>query len=139
MFATAFYGFIDLTEGTFKYACAGHPGPIVEGPDGVSQLNTRRCEKGPGLGLFHGSDYPTLSLPISGIRRIVLFTDGVLEAENQEGEPFFESRLMEIISRNAPADLDHLLDGILSSVLDFSEANHFDDDVCLLGIDLSVT
>jgi sigma-B regulation protein RsbU (phosphoserine phosphatase) len=139
MFATAFYGFIDLTDGTFKYACAGHPGPIVEGPDGVSQLNTLRCEKGPGLGLFHGSDYPTLSLPLSGIRRIVLFTDGVLEAENQEGEPFFESRLMEIISRNAPADLDHLLDGILSSVLDFSEANHFDDDVCLLGIDLSFT
>ena len=35
------------------------------------------------------------------IRRIVLFTDGVLEAENHEGEPFFETRLMEIIGRES--------------------------------------
>ena len=72
------------------------------------------------------------------MRRIVLFTDGVLEAENQQGEPFFEKRLMEIITRNSGNSLEHLLDGILSSVLAFSEAQHFDDDVCLLGIEVPV-
>jgi phosphoserine phosphatase RsbU/P len=77
-------------------------------------------------------------LPLSGIRRIILFTDGVLEAENQQGEPFFENRLMEIITRNSTNSLEHLLDGILSSVLAFSETQHFDDDVCLLGIEVPV-
>ena len=136
MFATAFYGMIDLTAGTFTYSCAGHPGPIIEGPEGVRQIAADRSQKGPGLGLIRGSVYPTSSLPLSEIRRIILFTDGVLEAENQEGEPFFEKRLMEIIKRHSGNSLEHLLDGILSSVLAFSDAQHFDDDVCLLGIEM---
>jgi sigma-B regulation protein RsbU (phosphoserine phosphatase) len=138
MFATAFYGVIDLSAGTFTYSCAGHPGPIIDGPDGVRQIAADRPQKGPGLGLIRGSVYPASTLPLSGIRRVILFTDGVLEAENQQGEPFFENRLMEIIQRHSASSLDHLLDGILSSVLAFSETNHFDDDVCLLGIEVPV-
>jgi len=137
MFATAFYGVIDLSAQTFSYACAGHPGPIIDGSKGVRQISTQRSEKGPGLGLFSGSSYPTLTLPLEEIRRIVLFTDGVLEAENQEGEPFFEKRLMEIIGKHSQDPLDPLLDSILDSVLQFSNTRHFDDDVCLLGIEVS--
>lgn len=137
MFATAFYGVIDIPGGTFSYSCAGHPGPMIDGANGVIQIATDRKQKGPGLGLIQGSTYPTSTLPLSGIQRIVLFTDGVLEAENQNGEPFFEKRLMEIITRNSKNSLEGLLDGILTSVLAFSEARHFDDDVCLLGIEIA--
>jgi len=136
MFATAFYGVIDLAGGTFSYACAGHPGPIIDGADGIRQIATQRSQKGPGLGLIHGSTYSTTGIPLSEIRRIVLFTDGVLEAENRQGEPFFENRLMEIIDRNAAEPVESLLDGILNSVLDFSGDRHFDDDVCLLAIEV---
>ncbi|MEO7100759.1 MAG: SpoIIE family protein phosphatase [Luteolibacter sp.] len=135
MFATAFFGLVDLATGSFKYACAGHPGPIIAGKNGVRQLATQRCEKGPGLGLIRGAVYPTCEIDFDEVDRMVLFTDGVLEAENQEGEPFFEARLMEIVTRNADSPLEGLLDGILSSVLAFSEAQHFDDDVCLLGLE----
>ena len=137
MFATAFYGLIDLSAGTFKYACGGHPGPIIAGRNGVCQLACERSLKGPGLGLIKGATYPTSEIGLSEIDRIVLFTDGVVEAENQRGEPFFENRLMEIIGRESAAPLEVLLDGILSSVLDFSESKHFDDDVCLLGIEMN--
>jgi sigma-B regulation protein RsbU (phosphoserine phosphatase) len=137
MFATAFYGFIDLASNTFSYACAGHPGPIVETMEGVQQLATERSQKGPGLGLIRGSAYPTISLPLDSLKRMILFTDGVIEAENQQGEPFFENRLMEIIARNSGEPLGDMLDGILKSVLDFSKTLHFDDDVCLLGVDIS--
>ncbi|MEO5916483.1 MAG: SpoIIE family protein phosphatase [Luteolibacter sp.] len=137
MFATAFYGLIDLDEGTFRYACAGHPGPIIAGRNGVRQIANERAHKGPGLGLIHGACYPTNEIELSDIRRMILFTDGVLEAENQSGEPFFENRLMEIIRNQSDEPLEQLLDGILSSVLAFSEGQHFDDDVCLLGIEIS--
>ena len=137
MFATAFYGFIDLASNTFSYACAGHPGPIVETMEGVQQLATERSQKGPGLGLIRGSAYPTISLPLDSLKRMILFTDGVIEAENQQGEPFFENRLMEIIARNSGEPLGDMLDGILKSVLDYSKTLHFDDDVCLLGVDIS--
>jgi sigma-B regulation protein RsbU (phosphoserine phosphatase) len=137
MFATAFFGVVDLTSATFRYSCAGHPGPIVCGRSGVYQIARERAHKGPGLGLMRGASYPTNKIPLAEIDRMVLFTDGVLEAENQSGEPFFENRLMEIISRKSGEPLEDLLEGILSSVLAFSESRHFDDDVCLLGIEIN--
>jgi sigma-B regulation protein RsbU (phosphoserine phosphatase) len=137
MFATAFYGVIDLRANTLVYSCAGHPGPVIDGPGGVSQIATERCQRGPGLGLSRDSYYPTTSIPLDSIRRMILFTDGVLEAENQQGEPFFEKRLIEIIANHSGDTLDHLLDDILASVLKFSQAQQFDDDVCLLGIEVS--
>lgn len=135
MFATAFYGVIDLRENTLRYACAGHPGPIIATSTGVHQLATGRKEKGPGLGLFPGSAYPTHELSLQEVRRLILFTDGVLEPENTQGEAFFEERLMELIRNRSEVPLDPLLDDILKSVLEFSNARQFDDDVCLLGID----
>ena len=137
MFATAFYGVIDCAADSFRYACAGHPGPIVGGPDGPRQIATERNQKGPGLGLIRDSAYPTTTLPLSDIRRILLFTDGIIETENQSGEPFSEERLAELVGRNSGNPLDDVLDGILAGALDFAEARHFDDDVCLLGIEVS--
>ncbi len=136
MFATAFFGVIDLTASTLRYSCAGHPGPIVCGKSGVYQIARERTHKGPGLGLIGGATYPTNEIPLAEIDRMVLFTDGVLEAENRSGEPFFENRLMEIIGRKSSEPMEALLDGILSSVLEFSEDQQFDDDVCLLGIEV---
>lgn len=139
MFATAFFGVIKLSAGSFKYSCAGHPGPVIAGKNGVRQIARERSQKGPGLGLMRNAQYPTNEIPLAEIDRMILFTDGVLEAENHSGEPFFENRLMEIIAAKSADPLEHLLDGILDSVLAFSEGQHFDDDVCLLGIDVSRT
>lgn len=137
LFATAFFGVFDLAAGNFTYACGGHSGPIIAGRNGVRQIANERAQRGPGLGLIKGAFYPTLEIDLAEIDRILLFTDGVLEAENQSGEPFFENRLMEIIAMNTEDPLESLLDGVLSSVLGFSEGQRFDDDVCLLGIDLA--
>jgi sigma-B regulation protein RsbU (phosphoserine phosphatase) len=136
MFATAFFGIVDLANETFKYSSAGHPGPIIAGSGGVRQIANDRSEKGPGLGLIRGAYYPNHQVPLSEIDRLLLFTDGVLEAENEKGEPFFENRLMEIIAGRCPESMDGLLDSVLSSVLAFSEGQQFDDDVCLLGVDV---
>lgn len=135
MFATAFYAVADLEKNTLRFSCAGHPGPITIGSEGVRQLANTRASKGPALGLIRGVAYPVCELPLSSIDRMVMFTDGVLEAENRSGEPFFEKRLMEIIRQNADDPLETMLDAILSTVLEFSEGKHFDDDVCLLGIE----
>ncbi|WAC21363.1 SpoIIE family protein phosphatase [Luteolibacter sp. SL250] len=135
MFATAFYAVADLEEGTLRYSCAGHPAPIAIGPDGIRQLADVRAEKGPALGLIRGAAYPTNELPLHSVDRLVMFTDGVLEAESRSGEPFFEKRLMEIVGKHAADPLDTLLDSILATVLEFSETMQFDDDVCLLAME----
>jgi len=136
MFATAFYGMIDLSAATFSYACAGHPGPLIDGPDGVRQIATERLEKGPGLGLIRDCNFPTTTMPLASIRRMILFTDGIIEAENPLGEPFFEQRLKDIVTRQTAQPLDATLDAILAGVLTFAAASQFDDDVCLLGVQI---
>lgn len=136
MFATAFYGLIDLEQGRFTCASAGHPGPILVDARGARQIAGGSDQKGPGLGLIQEARYPTLEFPLESVERLILFTDGVLEAENQQGEPFFERRLLDIITENRQLPVEPLLDSILERVLDFSRDRHFDDDVCLLAVGL---
>lgn len=136
MFATAFYAVADLASGTLRFACAGHPGGVVVADGSVRQLASHRSEKGPGLGLIPGAEFPSGSIPLGQVERVLLFTDGILEAENERGEPFLENRLMEYLRDCRAGHLDAMLDGILGRVLDFSERHHFDDDVCLLGMEV---
>ncbi len=136
MFATAFYGIIDLDALTLEYSCAGHPGPVAAGESGSLQLCPGKKEKGPALGLISKASYPSTGMSLEGIRRLLLFTDGVLEAENEAGEQFLDKRLLGIAGSNSEKPLEGWLDEILNTVLDFSEGHHFDDDVCLLGVEI---
>lgn len=136
MFATAFYGVIDYCSLSLTYSNAGHPGPVLVDDQGVRQIGAERTEKGPALGLLRGAQYPLTQLDIRHLKRLVLFTDGVLEAENRLGEPYFEGRLMEIIRSQSQLSGGDLLDEILASVLDHSNKEHFDDDVCLLAVEV---
>ncbi len=137
MFATAFYGIVDLEKLTLDYSCAGHPGPVINGEGGSSQICTERCERGPALGLIGDSHYADHHVDLSGTKRILLFTDGVLEAENEEGEQFLENRLLSICGDNPTSSIDEWLDRIIETVLEFSGEHHFDDDVCMLGIEIT--
>ncbi len=134
MFATAFYGIIDLNELSMEYSCAGHPGPILVGNKTSQQLCSGRGEKGPALGLMNNLTYPIHTLDLSDVQRLLLFTDGVLEAENHEGEQFMDQRLLQIASQDPQKDIEEWLESIIETVLDFSDSHHFDDDVCLLGL-----
>ncbi len=136
MFATAFYGIIDLQALTLDYSCAGHPGPVVTDTRKSFQLCVDRSEKGPALGLLPSAAYTTATLDLAGIGRLLLFTDGVLEAENKDGEQFLENRLLQIAGRDADVPLDGWLDNIIETVLNFSDGHHFDDDVCLLAVEI---
>ena len=136
MFATAFYAIIDPEKMSMDYACAGHPGPVVVKDTSNLQICANRKEKGPALGLIKDAAYPLQQMDLRDVRRLLLYTDGVLEAENDQGEQFLNSRLLELVNYKAGQSLEPWLDHIIDSVLDFSEGHHFDDDVCLLGVDI---
>jgi len=61
----------------------------------------------------------------------------VLEAENTDGEQFLEKRLMQLAGKGSGEPLGKWLDGIIETVLNFSGGHHFDDDVCLLGVEIT--
>ncbi len=135
MFATAFYGILDLDTHTFQYACAGHPGPIIVSKDTSSQICTNKADKGPALGLLNDAVYTLEAMNFSTISKILLFTDGITEAEDSKGRAFDVERLIDAAKKTCT--LEPWLDHILETVLDFSDDHHFADDVCLLGIEIN--
>jgi len=136
MFATAFYGVVDLRKREFTHACAGHPGPVLcDARGGTRQIGVDRAARGPALGLIGHAGFPESKEALDVPCRLILHTDGVLEAENPNGE-LFERHLAGVIRDHADEPLESALDAILSAVLEFSSNRAFDDDVCLLGCDL---
>ena len=137
MFATAFLVVVDLESGELRYASAGHPAPILRGDDGASVLPMGGRGKGAALGLFPESDYETHSLKLSQIKQLLLFTDGIIEVENREGEAFLQNRLVQAVSEEECAGVDALLDRVLGRVRSFADSQRFDDDVCVLAMEIS--
>lgn len=137
MFATAYYAVIDFGKSTLACACAGHPGALLASTDGIESLSTNREQRGPGLGLIAGAKFPTVSLPIREGQRLLLFTDGLIEAENPEGQAFMEDRLAECVEQSRTLPLEAALANIVQTVLSHAEENRFDDDVCLLAAEFT--
>lgn len=136
MFATAFYVVVDRKDGQIRYASAGHPAGIVSNGDGASLLPLGGRGKGAGLGLLADAEYGAEAIPLEGVKTLLLFTDGIYEVENSDGEAFLQNRLVQTVKRARGNDLEELLDTILSEVKGFTEGGGFDDDVCLLGMRL---
>ncbi len=137
MFATAFLAVIDLENGELRYASAGHPAPIMRSEDGTSVLPMGGRGKGAALGLFPEAEYETRTFELSQIKQLMLFTDGIIEVENREGEAFLQNRLVQAVSEGECIGVDALLDRVLDRVLSFAESQRFDDDVCVLAVEIS--
>ena len=136
MFATAFMVVVDLDKSELRYASAGHPAGIVRGDDGASPLPLGGRGSGPALGLFPEALYETRSIKMQGVRQLLLFTDGIIEVENREGEAFLSNRLVQVVSEEKCEGVEALLDRVLARVLSFTESQRFDDDVCLLALEI---
>lgn len=136
MFATAIYAVIDISQQTVRCACAGHPSAIILGTGGPRTMAKPRNERGPGLGLVGGAEFPTVESLFREGERLLLFTDGLLEAEDAGGEPFMEARLLETLAGLTELPLESMLDRVVRTVLTHAQDHRFDDDVCLLASEL---
>jgi sigma-B regulation protein RsbU (phosphoserine phosphatase) len=63
----------------------------------------------------------------------VLYSDGITEAENENGEQFGEARLLELLHGCRNLGADQLLEAIIGSVLDFSHNEQLDDITLVIG------
>ena len=137
MFVSAFFATIDLESGHTLYANAGHASPIVARTRiGVTQWMINPLEDaGPALGLFADASYTTHHYQLTPGDRLLLFTDGLVEVE-ADGDEYGEERLLAAVARNQHLAPEELCDQLLNEVRDFSPTGEFEDDVCLLAIEL---
>lgn len=128
-FITFFFGVVDARTGTLSYANAGHNPPMLVRADGRTQTLD-----GGGLvmGLFASARYERYETTLHAGDILVLYSDGVTEAMNPEGEEFGEDRLMEIICLNRHRGAGELVTVINDSLTVFAAGAPAADDVTLL-------
>ena len=119
MFVTAVCGVLDLGTGDVSFSLAGHDPPVfvpVEGDPEPLQVEGGRV-----LGLIAGSDYPVNRLRLGHRETVVLYTDGVSEAQDVAGGFFEMERIVETVRRHRHEDAIALTDGLLEAVRSFAE------------------
>lgn len=138
IFVTAAYVVVDLENSKFGYSQAGHPTPLYweEEATGWAHLPCAERSRGPALGLMDDSAYGTTVTPISGALRLLMFTDGVIEAATGSGEEFGLVRLASALERNPELTLEEMLDQTLTEVGKFS-GEALADDICLVAVECS--
>ncbi len=136
--ATAFYGVVDLKSGDFTFANAGHPSPYFLRWENrtAEPLKNYDARHGPALGLFERSVYPACRVKMSPRDRLLLFTDGVYEVNDENGEEWGQERLLSYVRTHFDASAEALFDGALREARQFSGEHDFQDDVCLAGMEL---
>ena len=128
-FITFFYAQLDGAPRRFRYANAGHNAPFLIRRDGT---HARLAEGGSVLGVFAEQEFTGGTVELLPGDRVVLFTDGVTEASDPEGEEFGEERLLRILEEGRALDAKQLQERILDAVAEFSHARWSDDATLLV-------
>lgn len=139
MFATALYLVAEVGTGIVSYANAAHPHPLrLKRPEGTVEVLDLDAgsKKGPALGLFRDSKYPTSRRPIGAEDLLVFYTDGLVEEESPNGEIFSQERLAQTLADLKTLPPKELLGNALAAIRRFSGQASFSDDVCLLGVEV---
>jgi serine phosphatase RsbU (regulator of sigma subunit) len=137
--ATAFYAVADAGAGELRFASAGHPSPLLVQRQRRAVEPLKFCDPrhGPALGLFERSSYPACRCRLAVNDLVLFFTDGIYEVDNAAGEIYGQERLLAAVRQRCRQPTEPLLDEILSEVRQFSNAREFEDDVCLVGLDVA--
>jgi sigma-B regulation protein RsbU (phosphoserine phosphatase) len=128
-FVTFFYGIVDADKQTFEYCSAGHPSPMLVSPDSMQRLRGG----GAVLGVFPNWKYEDSLVKLNRGDRLLLFTDGITEAEGPLGQEFGEEGLAAFAKANSGSSAVELNRLVLAQVHDFCWGK-FQDDATLLVI-----
>ncbi len=128
-FVTAAYVYLDAVSRELRYSAAGHPPMLLIRNGAVVEV----AENGLMLAAFSFATYTTITCPIEPGDRLMLYTDGLLEAANVQHEEYGRERLHELALRTyefSPADA---VDRIISSVQQWAATQN--DDLTVLICD----
>jgi serine phosphatase RsbU (regulator of sigma subunit) len=128
-FITLFYAVYQPATGAITYVNAGQNPPLIRRADGTFQ---RLGGTGIALGMFEGSTYESEETRLNPGDTLILYSDGVTEAENPQGVPLDESGLEGVISTYAAFSAAELGTEILRAVEHHAQRPRFTDDLTIL-------
>jgi phosphoserine phosphatase RsbU/P len=128
-FITLFYAVYTPGTGALTYVNAGQNPPIIRRADGSIE---RLCGTGIALGMFEGSTYEAVETVVRPGDTMVMYSDGITEAENPAGLPFEESGLERVVAARASDPPAELAPAILRAVEAHARDSRFTDDLTVL-------
>jgi sigma-B regulation protein RsbU (phosphoserine phosphatase) len=129
-FTTAFLAELDPLSRELTYVNAGHNFPVLRRASGaIERLQTG----GVPLGIMRGAHYESGRVKLASGDLLLIFTDGLVEAENLKEEEYGEFRMLDTLNTHAGASAAGVLQGLMGSADRFvgSTAQH-DDITCLV-------
>jgi serine phosphatase RsbU (regulator of sigma subunit) len=128
-FITLFYAVYDPATGSVTYVNAGQNPPLLRRADGTVE---RLHATGVALGMFEGSTYEASHTEVRPGDLLVLYSDGITEAENPAGVPFEESGLEALLAERGGEPPAVLAPAILKAVERHAADSRFTDDLTVL-------
>ena len=127
-YATIFYSVIE-SDGSFSYVNAAHcPPMVVRGGGIVDEL----AATGMPVGLLEEATFDVAGQKLQPGDKIVIYSDGVTEAQNTQAEFFGKRRLREIVVRHAAESCTMIHDAIQEAVSAFAEGAVQSDDITVV-------
>ena len=132
MFCTAFLGVLDLKTGNLQYCNAGHNAPVIIEPTGEVKF----MEVVPNLpfGLFGDFPYEGQECDLVQGTSLLLYTDGVTEAENKENSLYSDERLLDLLSKQRCHMPCTMVDVVLDDVNKHVNGAEQSDDITIMSI-----
>jgi sigma-B regulation protein RsbU (phosphoserine phosphatase) len=130
MFVTAVYAVLDQTTGEFTYANAGHNPPLWVRRDSVERLT----RTGIALGASEDSNMSERTIQLGEGESLMLYTDGLTEAFNLEGDMFGEERLLRALGWQESVSADEMIKTVESALDDFVGNMPPSDDLTMLVV-----
>jgi serine phosphatase RsbU (regulator of sigma subunit) len=130
-FITAFYCVLDLENKKLKFARGGHPYPVLLRDGQVIEL----VSEGPILAAFHDIICEEKEIQLLSGDKIILFTDGLTQSENEENE-IFEPMCMNLLKNNSFLPIKALVEKINKELFRHMNYNFASDDICILGMEI---
>ncbi|HQR35365.1 MAG TPA: SpoIIE family protein phosphatase [Blastocatellia bacterium] len=131
-FVTLFCAVLDR-EGHFTYINAGHNPPILARTSGETEILTTKSVL---LGAFDFIEYKPLQTRLKPGDVVVMYTDGVTEAVNNDNEMFSDERLEELVKASIHLSAEQIKQRILDEVLSFTRGLPQGDDITLIVLKL---
>jgi len=129
-FVTIFFGKLDPRTRVFTYANAGHNSAYLL--RGGSQEEMLLHPTGPAIGLMEGFNVRAEQVTLSPGDTLVLYTDGLTEASNHDGQQLGIDKLAEIIRENRDLSAEQIIQSILRAVNTFTDGTPLTDDASLV-------
>ncbi|MBP5377027.1 MAG: SpoIIE family protein phosphatase [Bacteroidaceae bacterium] len=132
MFVTVLYGIFNIKTGEINYSNAGHNAPYILHQDGSVEMVESFVNIV--LGAFEDIKFKSNSMVLAEGDTLVMYTDGVTEAEDVDKNLFGDSRLESVLGELKGADSGTIVDTINKKVKEFAGDAPQSDDVTVLVI-----